>query len=374
MTSTAQAASIPPGEIFNPHSQFCGAFIPNWLLRRPELCHGAKLVYGRLCQYAGKNGECYPKLKTLADELSMGLSTVHKYIGHLEQWGLIKSIRRGLGRPNKYLFLTHIWMSGAFKSGKIVAENDPVETDHADAKGVGQTDTLDVEIGGASVSPAAKPVSTEVESLISTRVESAPLKEETQKKNHNNTDPKPNSPTIKERLLSFFPKKIKKKGLPDLMATIPEAEQKGCKPIIVKALKSQSFNYVQRAIDYVNFRNPDSYGAYLRITLRDGYGEQWHRQQAEKARIETERHHQAQRRVAEMEADKARIDAENREYEKRRQRVFSMPAGELAELEKEFAKTLMGLRSKRYLKKGLSAVESEFVSYVEKVLTQSKDE
>jgi hypothetical protein len=319
----------------------------------------------------------------------MGLSTVHKYIGHLERWGLIRSIRRGLGRPNKYLFLTHIWMSGAFKSGKIVAENDPVETDHAGDQGVGQTDTLEADnagdhaghggrqddaIGGASVSAAAKPDLRESGSLISTRVETGTLYEETPKENHNNADPKPAAPTIKERLLSFFPKKIKKKGLPDLMATIPESEQRGCKPIVVKALKDQGFDYVQRAIDYVNFRNPDSYGAYLRITLRDGYGEQFAHQQAEKARIEAERHQQAQRRVAEMEADKARIDAENREYEKRRQRVFSMPAGELAELEKEFAKTLTGLRSKRYRKRGLSAVESEFVSYVEKVLTQSKDE
>jgi len=370
MTATAKA--IPPGEIFNPHSQFCGAFIPNWLLRRPELCHGAKLVYGRLAQYAGRDGRCFPKIKTIAKELAIGDSTVHKYLSELQRYGLIQSIRRGWGRPNEYRFLVHIWMRGEFRDGKMIIEPDA--GDHAGDDLVEPTgDTpMEAESGAAPDSPAANHILYPRESENSTPVENTTFKEETQKENHNNRTPEGQNPTIAERLLSFLPKiKTQKGGLPKLMEAIPDPEQRGCKPIIAKALKDNGFDYVRRAIEYVNFRKPDSYGAYLRITLRDGYGEQWHRQQAEKARIEAERQQATIRRISELEADRARIDAENAEYERRRQRVFELPGDELAELEKEFAGGLSGLRSKRYRKRGLKAVECDFISYVESVLTVS---
>ena len=57
-------------ELINPCKKFIFAPVPNWLMRREGVSAGAKLLYGRLCQYAGNNGECYPSIKTLAKELA----------------------------------------------------------------------------------------------------------------------------------------------------------------------------------------------------------------------------------------------------------------------------------------------------------------
>jgi hypothetical protein len=55
-----------------PWKKWVCALCPNWLMRRRELSHGAKLCYARLAQYSGKNGVCRPKLATLAMQLGVG--------------------------------------------------------------------------------------------------------------------------------------------------------------------------------------------------------------------------------------------------------------------------------------------------------------
>jgi hypothetical protein len=97
-------------KLINPHALFVGAFIPNWLLRRPEVSHGAKLCYARLCQYAGKNGECWPHQSTLANELSCSLRNVGYLLKELVDHGLILVKRRGKDLPAIYTFLWSEWM------------------------------------------------------------------------------------------------------------------------------------------------------------------------------------------------------------------------------------------------------------------------
>jgi len=353
MASTATAQAIPTGRIFNPHSHFCGSFIPNWLLRRHEISHGAKLVYGRLCQYAGKDGECYPKLQTLADELAMGLSTVHKYVHELERWNLIRSIRRGLGMPNKYLFLTHIWMGGSFRDGSTIA--DPAEiSDH-------EPDPEPV------VEPVVEPGPHEAENLISTKAKTLHL-EENQEKN--------NCRLSHESLFKRIKSKFTRKNpvVKGVMDKIPAEHRASCERIAMRYAKSRGIGYLERAVAYVMFRNPENFGAYLACTLREGWGEDWHQQRQEAARMDAERIEQAQRKAAEVEAENKRIEAVNQEFEARREKVFGMSPDDLAELERDFVGGLSGLRLKRYRKRGLSAVEWEFVLYVEKVLTYSKEQ
>jgi hypothetical protein len=53
-------ASVNVGERFNPYQRFPGIFIPEPICMFRGLSPGAKLVYGRLCRYAGENGEVYP--------------------------------------------------------------------------------------------------------------------------------------------------------------------------------------------------------------------------------------------------------------------------------------------------------------------------
>lgn len=94
----------------NPHKLFVGSFIPNWLLRRNEISPGAKLGYARLCQYAGKDGVCFPKQETLAKELGCSRSQIIRYLKELKAHNLIERQRIGLHCSNRYRFLYHPWM------------------------------------------------------------------------------------------------------------------------------------------------------------------------------------------------------------------------------------------------------------------------
>ncbi|MGB3480335.1 MAG: helix-turn-helix domain-containing protein [bacterium] len=117
----------------NPYRKFFNAYIPNWLLRRPisEVSHGAKIVYGRLCQHAGKNGDCFPKQKTLAKECGMSARTAQKYIKELKDLELIEIWRYGKKRANRYKFLKHKWMKfdnlQTTKVGKILPHDEYLE-------------------------------------------------------------------------------------------------------------------------------------------------------------------------------------------------------------------------------------------------------
>jgi DNA-binding transcriptional MocR family regulator len=76
--------------------------IPNKILCRRDLSHGAKLCCARLIQYAGKDGQAYPKLPTLAEELGMSVRAVQRFVIELEGSKLIQSKRRGKGQSNLY--------------------------------------------------------------------------------------------------------------------------------------------------------------------------------------------------------------------------------------------------------------------------------
>ena len=94
-----------------PYKKFLNAYVPNWLLcRKEKISPGAKLLYSLLCQHAGKNGQCYPKQETLAEELGCSKRTIARYIKELKKWELIKSTRLGKRCSNRYFMLEHEWM------------------------------------------------------------------------------------------------------------------------------------------------------------------------------------------------------------------------------------------------------------------------
>jgi DNA-binding transcriptional regulator GbsR (MarR family) len=67
----------------------------------------AKLVYGRLCQYAGKDGVAYPKLETMRKDVGLCMSSTRRALKELKDLELIKVEQLGLGRANRYYFLEH---------------------------------------------------------------------------------------------------------------------------------------------------------------------------------------------------------------------------------------------------------------------------
>lgn len=117
------------GDRFNPYKHFFGAFIPNWLLKRTEISERAKLVYARLGQFAGKDGECFPKQDTLAKEIGSTRTSVNKAIAELEKFGLIESRQNGLAQPNSYFFLYHEWIADNESSTSDVPIGTPEVSD-----------------------------------------------------------------------------------------------------------------------------------------------------------------------------------------------------------------------------------------------------
>jgi hypothetical protein len=100
------------GDRFNPHRVFVGSFIPNALMKNKEITATAKLCYGRLCQYAGERGECWPDWRILADEIGVGKRQIIRVLNELEGKKFLTRIRptkkeRFNGIRNQYIFNWH---------------------------------------------------------------------------------------------------------------------------------------------------------------------------------------------------------------------------------------------------------------------------
>jgi hypothetical protein len=102
--------SLQVGQPFNPFRFFTGIFIPEALVRSALLSAGAKVAYGRLARYAGHNGQCFPAVGTLAEEIGVGARQAQKYLGELEKVKLIRRRARfldGAQSSNAIEFLWH---------------------------------------------------------------------------------------------------------------------------------------------------------------------------------------------------------------------------------------------------------------------------
>jgi len=86
------------GDVFVPYQVFAGkesrrhprSFILNTVMRRTDLSPIAKLLWGRLSQFAGRNGQCFPTQYTLALELGCVPRTILRALKELEEAGLIR--------------------------------------------------------------------------------------------------------------------------------------------------------------------------------------------------------------------------------------------------------------------------------------------
>jgi len=74
------------------------------------LAPGAKLVYGRLVRFNGKDNSCWPAVPTLAAELGLSERMVQKHLNALESQGFIRREKRFRHRAqtsNQFTFLWH---------------------------------------------------------------------------------------------------------------------------------------------------------------------------------------------------------------------------------------------------------------------------
>lgn len=102
----------------NPYQLWTGAFVPNWLLSRDEVSHGAKLVYARLAQLTAEKGYAEPTRELLAVDIGTSTRQLDRYLTELSDHTLIQVERVGKKNPNKYWFLTHVWMQAPIPGGQ----------------------------------------------------------------------------------------------------------------------------------------------------------------------------------------------------------------------------------------------------------------
>ena len=106
MSSATSNTSPERASFFNPYRRFHGSFIPEQVSRMRCLSMGAKVIYGRLCRYAGKDGKAYPSMRALALEIGASESQARQYVRQLQDAALIH-VQAVPGRSNRYRFLYH---------------------------------------------------------------------------------------------------------------------------------------------------------------------------------------------------------------------------------------------------------------------------
>lgn len=97
----------PPDAGFNPYGLHA-IRIPLGMVSYPGLSAGAKLLYGRLSLYRGRqpDGFCRPSLETLALAMGASVDSVDRWLGELVREGFIERKRRGRAVA-ECLFLPH---------------------------------------------------------------------------------------------------------------------------------------------------------------------------------------------------------------------------------------------------------------------------
>lgn len=95
-------ADVERGVVFDdPVEQFGFTMVPNAILLDPSISVGAKMVWAVLAHYAWQDAECYPGQEIIT-EAGLSESSVRRGIRELEENGLLRTERRGLGRTNLY--------------------------------------------------------------------------------------------------------------------------------------------------------------------------------------------------------------------------------------------------------------------------------
>lgn len=95
-----------------------GVFVPLWLLARPEIRQGAKLMYVLLAQKASIKGVARPLVPSLALELGEEESRVRQFLAELESYGLIKVQKRPAESGSlQCTFPSHPWAGAVGANG-----------------------------------------------------------------------------------------------------------------------------------------------------------------------------------------------------------------------------------------------------------------
>jgi hypothetical protein len=99
-------SSLVVGKRFSPYRSFKrGSYTPNELTAYPDLSPSAKLLWGKLAQYAGMDGRAYPSIARLAADIGLKERQTQNVLAELKKKGFIESVKGA--RSNSYFFLLH---------------------------------------------------------------------------------------------------------------------------------------------------------------------------------------------------------------------------------------------------------------------------
>ena len=101
---------------YNPFNERQAGKLPLWLIQDQKISWSAKGVYALLTMYAGKNGHCFPKLKTLAENSGLSLRRVRELIRELETNGVLIVEK---SKPKKLVFSFTIPASSRIKKCEV---------------------------------------------------------------------------------------------------------------------------------------------------------------------------------------------------------------------------------------------------------------
>lgn len=100
-------------EHFNIFHLFSGAFVPAWLLVRPEIGGGAKLAYSLLAQQANSRGTVQLNFQVVEASIGERDGRLARYLMELEDVGLINVSRGNVNQEDiRIYFPYHRWMIG----------------------------------------------------------------------------------------------------------------------------------------------------------------------------------------------------------------------------------------------------------------------
>jgi len=99
--------ALQPGQSFNPIHLFSGVFVPDVLVRYDGLCPTTKFIWARLARFCGENGQAFPSIRILAEQLGLSHRQVQRGLAALEGQHFIRRVFR---KTNKGDFTSTIYV------------------------------------------------------------------------------------------------------------------------------------------------------------------------------------------------------------------------------------------------------------------------
>jgi hypothetical protein len=116
-----------PGRPMNPWRAYSILIIPSALGEAEWLTHGAKMTYGALCSFAGRDGVCWASMKEIARKIGVEWKQARRYIHELQHVLLI-AVQEREGYRSKYIFLEHPVLDRRLVLGGLENGHTPPES------------------------------------------------------------------------------------------------------------------------------------------------------------------------------------------------------------------------------------------------------